>query len=370
MSIKRTILAATVSGVIGMGIAGPASASIYALSHMKMEGLNIGITDNLGTGLVPGTFNFSMTNTASLNGAPAIDTSSCNGTLTPPIGGSCNPTFPGGSGANTVLGGATDIASGTGAGPNVVNAPGSTLLRAEDNYTFLGPGNGTYGNGDSVIEDAQLTGDTRTVTENTAEAELQGAPGDASGGSTIQSTTAITWDFTILPGTSGNVVLSFNADPDLLARIATPPPNDPLTATAQADVTVRFNLTQDLDGAGNPGTGEIIWSPQGTPGVNDCGVLFSAAVCNETNDTQSLNVTASVAALPNSQDDHSFEQANTPTAFGITISGIEAGQWALNLFENKKVNVTLSVPEPGMLGLLGMSLFGLGFARLRGRKRS
>lgn len=363
MSIRKTILAAAVSGMIGMGIAGQAGASIYALSHLKVEDLSIGITDDLGNGVIPGTFNFSMTNTASLNGADAIDTSSCSGSLNP-VGGNCTPTFPGGSGANTVLGGTTDIATGVGAGPNVVNAPGSGPLRTEDNYSFLGPGLGSYGNADSVIYDSQLVGDTRTSTENIAEAELQNT-GVASGGSTIQSVTAITFDFTILPGTSGNLVLSFTADPDLWAHIGTPPPIGASAATAQADLTVRFSLNQDT-----LGNGEIVWRPQGT-GANDCAVNFSGAVCNETADTQDLNVTTAVSTLPNSDDQHSYDVGNNQTAFGITISGIEAGNWSLTLFEQKQANVTLVVvPEPNILALLGMSIFGLGFLRLLGRKRS
>lgn len=367
MSIKKTVLAAAVSGVMAIGIAGPAAASIYALSHYKLEDLGITITDDLGN-LVPITnFNFSLTNTASLNGAAAIDVSACSGTLSPTVGGNCNPTFPGGSGASTVLGGATDIATSSSAGPNVVNAPGSSVLRAEDTYSFLGPGLGEYGNGDSVIYDAELVGDGSTSGENIAEAELQTGT-DASGGSTIQSVTALTFDFSILPGTSGELVLSFMGDPDLLAAISTPPPPDAAAATAQADLTVRFELTQNT-----LGTGDVIWQPQGTA-ANDCFVIGgSLATCTETADTQDLNNTVSTATLPVSSDAYSYDVANMLTAFGINVTGIEAGNWTLTLFEQKQANVTLTraaVPEPSILALLGMGISGLGFLRFRGKKRS
>lgn len=366
MSIKKSILAAAVCGLIGAGIAGQAAASIYALAHLKMDNLIITITDDTGVLVPVNSFNFSMTNTAELNSANAIDTNACAGTLAP-IGGTCNPTFPGGSGANTVLGGATDIATGPGAGTNVVNAPASSILRAEDTYSFLGPGLGEYANADSVINDAALVGDAVTSTENIAEAELQGGA-SASGGSTIQSVTSITFDFTILPGTSGDLVLTFDADPDLMASISTPPPGDASAAGAQADVTWRFNLSQDT-----LGSGEVLWSPQGSA-ANDC-VVFggSLATCTETNDTQDLNATASVGTLPNSLDTHSYDVGDIQTAFGITINGLEAGDWSLTLFEQKQVNVFLErvdIPEPSTLLLLGASFFGLGLLRSRSRKRS
>lgn len=374
MNIKKKLSAVAISAVLGMVAAGQASASTYALSHIQVDELNIDFTSNSGPGgdyeILPtfpslvNNFNFDLANSASLNFNPDVTASGCSGSLTGGApSGSCNPTFPGGSGGNTVLGGTTDTATGAGAGPNVVNAPGSTLIRAEDNYTFIGPGNSDYGNSDSVIYDAALVGDAFTHVENIAEANIQSQL-QAAGQSSIQSVSNITFDFTVLEGTLGGVNLSFLADPDLRALVDENPPPELGSATAQADLTWRFELVQDTGG-----NGSVSWRPQGTA-LNDC--LASAGItCNEDDDGEDLNVTVAASTVPFSEELHSWEQADVFSMFGLTVTGLTAGDWSLTLFESKNANVTQTpIPEPSILGLLGMSLFGLGFFRSRAKKRS
>jgi hypothetical protein len=322
-----------------MGAAGEAAATVYAGSRLDIDNLLIGFS---GTPQNPTTFSFRLANTADLTpGGPVFSPGNCGGVFG--ISNGC-----GGSGSALVLN----------AGP--ANATGGTIVRADNDMTFFGPG-GNYANSDSVINNAQLVGDASTDTDNVAESSLDSAFA-AGASSEIQSITGFTFQFTVT--TPGSLSLSFLADPDIRALVTAA---EALGSSAQANLNTSFTLRQDNDNAGGT-LGFANWNPQGT-GANDC-TASGGVTCSEDSDTQDLNVNVG-AATPGSDNAHSFAAGDTGfgdllTQFGITVGNLDAGTWSLTLNEVKSVDLRRQqVPEPGVLALVGIGLLGLGMSSRR-----
>lgn len=338
MKMQRSTLATAAALAMGLGMAGEAAAGVYARSYLEVDDLVIAISEN-GTTLdeadVVTSFNFDLTNTATLNGAGVITGDSCSGSV-----------------------GANDCSTATptlDAPPAI--APGSTVSPANNAFTFQGPGSEQYSYSDSVIYTAELTGDPATNTEQIAESEIQTATG-ADASAEIQSTTGFSFDFTL--DNTGTLELDFTANPELLAAI-----NDATAATAlsQANLSTQFRLTKD------DGSASVSWAPLGTS-ENNCIVVDGGITCTENADSENLN--SNVAVSTNGSSDL-FSGDDTFGAYGITIAGLPSGNYTLALSATTSTNVTRSVqavPEPGILALFGAALLGLGAARSTRSKRS
>jgi hypothetical protein len=323
MKIKQSVLAAAVTAALALGAAGQASAFIYGGAHLNLSGGNITILNGDGSNAPVTSFDFRTTTASDLNGVSGVsDIDGCGGSLAV---NNC-----GGPGLPLVLNSAP---SHIGDGGRIDNA-----------FTFLGPGGGQYGSSDNVIFDSQLVGDAFTHAEGIAESEL--TTGTSAGAtSTIRSTTNFTLTFTLAG--PGSLTATFNADPDLYAELIGGPGT--LLGTASASLTTTFSLS----GGGST----VTWAPNGTL-VDNCFETGTAA-CAESNDSQNLN--RGVAASFGGSDSYSFDPAAAIlTPFGVSITGLAAGNYALNFSLSQEANVTQRVPEPSILALLGIGLAGIG----------
>jgi len=321
MKLIKTTLATGIAAALALGVAGQANASVYASSSLKIQEFRVNITGLAANPI--DSYEFTLTTTATLNGASSpVQTNTCSGT-TP------------GSGCNTLP--SLDASA--------ANAPGGTIVRANNDFSFFGPGTDTYSNSDSVIYTSELGNGVPSSTAQIAESELQGN-GAARANAEITSNTGFTFTF-IISGT-GSLALSFQADPSLYAEI------NQLAFTsgaAQANMNTSFSLTK------NDGTSEINWRPNGSAG-SDCSVTGSVAsvTCAEDNDNADLNQNLSVTSNPATVQ---YSRAAGWSLMGITVDGLTDGAWTLAVNGNTSTS-TRTVPEPSVLALLGIAIAGMG----------
>jgi len=332
-------IAAAVGACAALLASSSANAFVYGISHLEVQNLTIGVT---GATTTVESFTFTLANTAALNGAPVVTGANCGGNLTSNTCSAVSPTLD--AGAN--------------------NAPGSTLLRVNNVYSFLGKDQtNSYSGSDNVITSAELVQFGSPTNTNQIAESLLNSNGFASANSEITSNTTLTWTINI--GANGATLsLNFNADPDQQSLI-----ND-LFAGVFSSLT-NMNATFTL--SDNAGRGDVSWSPQGTAGSN-CIVTdsggFAGVACAETADGADLNDNTTTGTNNNIADENSFEAANVFAAFGIDITGLPAGTYSLGLNSVTSTSIIRqAVPEPASVALIGLALAGLGVARRRRQAR-
>ena len=322
---KLKLMAAVAGACVAMLVSAPANAYVYAASKLQVRDFTLDILPTAVTTV--GSFSFDLSNTASLNSPSVSSAASCGGTI----------------GSNTCgLAPVLDAAA--------VNAGGSTLLRTNNNFAFLGADAvNSYSGSDSVIHTAELVNfGSPTATSQIAESLLN-INGSARANSEIQSNTSLRVTFTIA-NPSATLDLSFNADPDQRAEI-----NGAVGVyLAQSNLNTSITLTNNSTG------GVINWTPRGTA-ASDCIASGTTATCTEVSDALNLNRNASTGLNP-STNDNSFEAADIFGFFKIHIGGLEAGDYSIALNSLTSTSIRRLVPEPGSLALIGVALLGLGFA--------
>ena len=332
MKLKKSLLATAI--LLAGGMVGQAQASVYARAWTSIDNFFLDLRPEGAPGpggAIPGTYSFALTNTGNLNGAADIKVGACSGTA----------------------GGATSCAdTSPRLDADAANAPGSTVTRLNNVFTFFGPGADQYGNADSVIYTTQLLGDATTSMEAIAEAELQTG---TSAGSTanMQSTTGFVFNFTV--DEPGQLTIDFDALMDILVKIDDP---DATAATAKSNPKIELTLTNDKDGLA------LIWSPNGDT-TTGCSTVLPVLTCTEWADDFDLNSDLEIHSNPSELG--RFNAAGSDH-FSMTTTGLYAGDWTLGL--TVELSTSLSrIPEPGTLALLGLGLAGFGFAGKRGKKK-
>ena len=339
MKTKLRMLAAGVSAAVMLGLSSQAAATVHAGSSLAISNLQIAIGQFDGQTIVPGgatveSFNFNLTNTATL------------GSVVEATGATC---FKGGVGITACGASPTldALEADLGSINRVNNATGAdgTLLW----YALDG---GDWANSDSVIKQAQLVNGVPTATDQIAQSNITNI-GNAASNSEIKSTTGFTFTFAVT--NTGELSLSFLADPDMIAQILGEP-----DALALANMNVSFTLQQNTGGSAF-----VRWAPEGTA-ANDC-IAVSGATCVETADSEDLNLNVTTSAN-NTSATHSYDpNVAGLQRYGIFVTGLTAGTWTLGLNAVTSTLIT-RVPEPGILSLMGLGLLGIGASQRRRTK--
>jgi hypothetical protein len=330
---KLSAIAAAATTVVMLAAAAPANAFVYATSALEIDNLLLSVG---GAATAVNSYTFNLTNNATLNGGLDSSSAACNSAGAP----AC-------SGASPVL------------DATAVNAPGSTVVRANNAFNFfLTDQVNTYSNADNVINSAQLIQGVPTSTRQIAESLLN-INGNAAANSLIQSNTSLSFSLVVAPGAT--LALSFSADPDQRSEI-----NSLIAGTflAGSDINASFTINQNIAGGGS-----VSWTPNGTA-ANDCTSTIAGVVCTETADTQDLNFNTSVSTNPGISDNSFDPLAQLLTAFGINVTGLPGGTYTVIFNAQTSTSIIRSVPEPGTLGAVGAALALLGLASRRRKSNS
>ena len=247
MKFGKRKLAVAFGAILGVGMAGQASADVYGLSYLNVDDLLVVVN---ATGGGAGRYTFSSNQDAILNGTPdgVAGNAACNGNAAT---------------ATTNCSIASPTLSGT-----VQNAPPAGAgVRGEGDYTIFGQV-GNYSNAEAQVVEAVLTGDAKTHVESISESNLADNGGQSAQSNTnVISNTTLTLAFA--GGVGGVMTVSFTADVNVQAEVS-----DGDLGLAGASSSASLTLQRG-------GLTLASWAPQGTGAITTCAIGLTCAATED-----------------------------------------------------------------------------------------
>lgn len=308
MKYGKRKLAVAFGALLSVGMVGQASADVYGLSYLDID--NLAVTFNATSGGA-GLYTFATNQDAILNNVedPTSGAASCAGNF---------GVFTSCSIANPTLSG------------KVQNAPGSTSVRGEGDYTIFGSV-GDYSNAEAEVVSAVLTGDPTTHVQSISESNLDTGFG-AQANTNAGSNTNLSLTFAV--GPAGSLSVSFDAVIDVRTEVTG---GD--LGIAQAASGATLLLQKD-------GVTLASWAPTGTGTVTTCA---PGLTCTAIEDALSLNNTSSSNGAPN--------VVAGSGSYSIDITGLTSGNYTLAFNTTTSADLfRVAVPVPGTLLLMGTGL--------------
>lgn len=321
MKIRNLAICSALALGLSAGMVNNASADVHAVAVNEITNLQVVFT----TPTQPDSAVFRVDRNADLGSIPGTD------------------------------GGSVPFNSGTAPFDVTQAFQGSGAAPAENTFSGVGDLGFNYARADSSILQSQLnpgqppapSGAGSTQTSSVAESYLS-ANDNGFGDAGNSSVTTV--DFTLT--TPQQISFAFDSDPYLLARVDS---DSAFASDASAEISLVFVITNAA------GATIFEWTPDGQIGAITGG-------------TESLDPFALNATVTRDQDNTGVAITdNTVGSFAAITNVLTADTYTLELRLRTTVNTQLTraeIPEPEMLGLLGLSMLGIGFARFLRRRKA